>query len=217
MIDKIKKLLRLANCKAASPAEAAQALKRALKMAEESGLNLDQIDPDEDSGDSGVGHSTSQHNGIGIAEKLSMHLVCRHFHVDHIMIRSRYVKPSINFIGGKVAVQLALYAHEYLVKSMRNAWQEQSDRRLKREAFMHGFIWAIQEQMPEVFRDEALVLVFDHYIESTFLTPGMEVKTTQTKSLKPGADASFFKGFQKGNKAGIRNGLEGSETPQLPA
>lgn len=215
MIEKIKKLLRLANCDAASPAEAAQALTRALKMAEDAGINLDQIDPNEDTGDDGVSHSTCEHSGIGIAERLSMHLVCNHFHVEHLIVRSRYNKPCIHFIGGKVATQLASYAHEYLVKSMRKAWKNQNDRRLKRDAFMHGFIWAIRKQMPEVFRDESLVPVFSDYIERTFLKPGMTVKQTQSKSLKPGADASFFKGFQKGDKAGIRNGLEGSSTPQI--
>lgn len=212
MIDRIKKLLRLANDKAASPAEAANAMKRALQLAEEEGITLDQIDPNEDDFAGILTHQSAEFRGIGTAEILSMHLVCHYFHVEHLIDRSGR-KPAIHFVGSRSACDLAVYVHNYLSKAMRQAWANNTDRRLKRDSFMRGFAHAIERQMPKVFHDDALVPACTEYIQAALLNPGESIKTSTPKS-KPLALVSFNQGFKKGNEAGIRNGLD-QQNPQL--
>ncbi len=106
---------------------------------------------------------------------------------------------------------MATYAFEYLVGAMRRAWKEFPGERSanNRNLFMVGFAKAIREQMAEAFkmRSEALVPVFDRYIEDTF---GI-VKTTERKAqcdtAQPGATGALLDGYEAGQAAGIRGGI----------
>jgi len=116
------------------------------------------------------------------------------------------------FIGTQDGCQLATYVFTYLVRVMRNAWRDNSDRRLKRPAFLKGFGMAIAEQIPNEFKQPAgngLVLSGGGYIKKHLLRPGASVKTTSATPSKGSSEGSLRSGYYAGKKAGIRNGLKG--------
>lgn len=214
LIDKIKKLLRLAKDGAATPAEAATALAKALAMAAENGIDLSKI-PDDSTSGSGMSHATEP-SQAGLPHRLAARLVSRHFGVEAIF-DSTGKKPVIHFIGIDENCHLAIYCYVYLVRSMRTAWRKRTNRRLRdRESFLRGFTAAIDNQMPAVFHRPGLVLSTKAYIEGVILAgkTGVTIKETQSKPKKLNA-ASAIEGGIAGRKAGIRNALRGSETLNL--
>lgn len=212
-IDKIKKLLRLGRCSAATPAEAAAAMKKAVQLAAEHGIDLSKVPTDDENG-SGATHTTEP-SQAGPAHVLASRFVKRHFSVATIF-DSTGPKPVIHFIGLEINCQLAQYCYVYLVRSSRSAWRKRSNKRLRdRISFLRGFFAAINQMMPAVFHREGLIFSADHYIESVILAGNPGASLTQMKP-KMGSgkvsECSFFHGLQAGRKAGIREGIRGTSS-----
>ena len=179
VIEKIKKLLRLSKDDAASANEAAQALTIALKLAAKHGIDLQTVSTDDDT-ESATTHNTAKAQAHGDAEKYASYLVRAFFHTTPLFQTSNG-KKSVTFIGGKVQTELSIYAFEYIVKSMRLAWKNNTDRRLKRSGFLRGYYNAMWSEMPKVFRSNDLVVCHDKYIEEiekaiVFFTIGLSYR-----------------------------------------
>lgn len=211
IIERIKKLLRLGKDGAATPAEAALALSKALKLAAEHGLKLEDIPADSDSGI--LSHETIK-SQAGPAHRLASGIVKRHFGVS-TLFHSTNDGGKIHFIGFPEQTALASYVYEYLVRAMRRAWRTRSNKRMRdRDSFLRGFAAAIEDLMPETFHQPGLTLCADKYIHDVILR-GSGSKMTTLASPKAKSDKAFFHGLKAGSKAGIRNALRGSDTLNL--
>lgn len=211
IIERIKKLLRLGKDGAATPAEAAAALSKALKLAMEHGLKLEDIPADSDSGI--LTHETVE-STAGPAQLLSAGIVKTHFGVDTLFITGGSRK--IHFIGLPEQVALAAYVYTYLQRTMCRAWRTRENKRLRdRNAFLRGFAAAMNRLMPEVFHRPGLILCSQKYVEDVICVgPGWS-KTTSLAPPKAKSEAAFSHGLEAGRKAGIRNALRGSDTLNL--
>ena len=214
ILDKIKKLLRLGRDSAASPAEAALAMAKALKLAADHGIDLSQV-PTDDPAAGGMTHETEP-SQAGPAHRLASRLVKRHFGVE-TLFDSTGSKPVIHFIGLETNCQLARYCYVYLVRASRAAWRKRQNRRLRdRESFLRGYFAAIDKLMPATFHQPGLILAAGPYIEGVILAgkAGVSIKTTETKPAKL-SDAAFFHGILAGKQGGIRNAIRGTDKPLI--
>ena len=212
LTEKIKKLLRLGNCKGATAAEASMALAKAQQLAAEHGISLSEIGDTED-GQSGLTHITVP-SQAGLPHKLASGIIKRHFGVDTLFDPTGD-KATIHIIGTPSQAQLAEYVYVYLVRTIRKSWQSRENRRLKnRESFLRGFAHAISSQLPAVFPQTGLILSCKHYIEDKLMSPGEKLRTLPL-SKKSLTQAAFSEGLRAGRKTGIRNALRGSDTLNL--
>lgn len=211
---KLKKLLRLAKDSAATPEEAAVAMRKALQLAAEHGIDLTAIPPD-DPEHGGMTHTTEL-SQAGPAHRKAARLVRKHFGVD-TLFDSTGPKPVIHFIGFETNTQLAMYCYVYLVRASRAAWRKRANRRLRdRESFLTGYFFAIDQQMPAVFHRPGLIISSEKYVDGVILAgkTGVVLKSTKP-SQKPLSSAAFTNGFRAGDSDGIRNGIRGTDKPQL--
>lgn len=211
ILDKIRKLLRLAKNSEATPAEAAVALNKAIAMAEASGIDIRSVQLLDDQGFSLTHHT--EKSQAGPAHLLASGIVKRHFGVE-TLFDSRKAQKVIHFIGLELNCQLASYAYIYTVRSMRAAWRHRKNKRLRdRDAFLRGYAVAIESLMPEAFRNEGLILSATAYRDTVILGDDPNVRMTSLKAPAAKSDRAFSDGWREGHKAGIRNALHGSETP----
>ena len=131
----------MAKDRAASSAEAATAMRKAMELAAEHGIDLTAIPPD-DPEHGGMTHA-SETSQAGPAHRKAAALVRRHFGVD-TLFDSTGEKPVIHFIGFESNTQLALYCYTYLVRASRAAWRKRANKRredaLKARAILEALI-----------------------------------------------------------------------------
>jgi hypothetical protein len=212
IVEKIRKLLRLGRDSAASPAEAALAMSKAVQLAAEHGIDLASL-PSDDGKGGGITHQT-ENSTKGVSQVQASRLVKRHFSVD-ALFDSTGPKPVVHFIGMEANCQLARYCYVYLVRAMSAAWRKRANRRLRdREAFIRGYAVAIDRAMPAVFHQPGLVVSSGDYIERVFASPGSKLSSFGAKPKKL-SDASFREGFVTGAEAGIRNAIRGTDKPLI--
>ena len=215
IVDRIKKLLRLGNNEAATMAEAAAALKKAQELAVEHGIDLGAIPADVD-GPGGMTH-VSEPSQAGMPHRLASGIVKHHFGVD-TLFDSTGAKPVSHFIGCETNCQIAVYVYIYLVRAMRAAWRNRTNRRLRdRDSFLRGFALGVETMIPEKFHQTGLVLCTKRYVEGVILA-GKNAKITPIKTggKKKLSDRSFFEGYRDGKITGIHNAVRGSNTELLP-
>lgn len=207
-IDKIKKLLRLSKNGAASAGEAATALAKALQLAAAHGVKIDDIALDDN--ESALSHETIP-SQAGPAHRLASGIVKRHFGVG-TLFDSRGGKPMIHFIGFPEQIQLASYCYTYLVRTMRAAWRNRANRRLRdRDAFLRGFAEAIHSLMPAAFHRPGLILRTDSYIKDIIVGNDPHARMEQLKGPKANSSKAWMNGHWAGSKAGIRNAIRGTD------
>jgi hypothetical protein len=214
ILDKIRKLLRLGRDHAATPAEAAAAMAKALKLAAENGIDLSRIPPD-DPERGGMSHTTEP-SQCGPAHQLASWLVMRHFGV-RTLFDNTGAKPVIHFIGVESNCQLAAYCYVYLVRAMRAAWRNRTNRRLRdRQSFLEGYARGIDSLMPAVFHRPGLILSADRYIETVIFAgkEGIRLREVKPKQRKLSAAAAFH-GYRDAKIDGIRNPIRGTDRELL--
>lgn len=214
IIEKLKKLLRLAKNHAATAEEAATAMRKALALAGEHGIDLSAIPPD-DPEHGGMTHTTEPSQG-GPAHRRAASLVMRHFGVE-TLFDSTGKKPVIHFIGFETNTQLALYCYIYLVRASRAAWRNRSNRRLRdRESFLRGYFRAIDQMMPAVFHQPGLVLSTANYVQGVIVAGRSNVVISQNKRAeKPISESAYMHGHMAGQNDGIRNAVRGTDKPLI--
>lgn len=211
IIEKIKKLLRLSKDGGATAAEAAAALAKALQIAADHGLELEDIPPDSDSGV--LTHETVK-STAGPAQVLAAGIVKQHFGVDTLFITGG--EKQIHFIGLPEQVALAAYVYTYTVRTMCRAWRTRENKRLRdRNAFLRGFAAAMNRLMPEVFHRPGLILCAKKYVEEVICVGPGYGKTTTIGAPKGKSDRAFSDGVKAGRNAGIRNAIRGTAQPLL--
>ncbi len=228
IIEKIKKLLRLKR--GGTPDEIATALRLAQELAAKHGVNLDQVNPDDDAPKSErIGHEDPIASARIQCECKFAGLICQQFFnvevfttaVDgHLSQRLRVVfKRALRFVGTEWDRQIAIYVFHFLVRHFRREWNTNSGRLRNREAFMWGMYCGLcaklEQRQPKPTEAEGLVhtgrkLARRNYIEANF----GELKG---KSVAPdtNAVAAQTAGWRAGQATEIRPAVDGAKEKQL--
>ncbi|MEM1083266.1 MAG: DUF2786 domain-containing protein [Verrucomicrobiota bacterium] len=211
-LDRIKKLLRLSRCSAATPAEAANAMAKAISLAAEHGIDLNKVSTEEDFA-AALTHRTEP-SQRGIPHRLASRLVRRHFGVDALFDKVEG-KPVIHFVGLPENCDLAIYCYVFLVRTLRAAWRNRKNRRLRdRDAFLRGFAAVIDDKMPEVFHRPGLILSTERYMEEVLLGDGGSIKLFGRRR-KPLASTAALEGVIAAQDASIHNAIRGTDKPLI--
>lgn len=209
IIEKIRKLLALAKNDGSTANEAAIAMRKAISLASEAGVDLDSIPTD-------TATSATTHVSIkstkGCAERFASCLIMHHFSVSTLFY-SCGAKRVIYIIGFPEQCAIAEYVYVYLVRSMKKAWRDRSNKRLKNiGAFMSGFATAIHNQMPEKFHQDGLKIVHDDYIQNVILHGSGKITTIPNKSTN--STAASYAGYRAGAATTINNAI-GMTIPKI--
>lgn len=228
IIDKIKKLLRMKRGGTAGEIE--NALAMAAKLAREHGINLDSVNPDDESKAERITHEEFLLK-LGIpTEARYAALICLNFFnvqiCTHNAVRRLRIRAKITFVGTAWDIQIAQYVLVFLQHAFRRAWRERENRRLKnREAFMNGMFLGLAVKLEEertkepgvglIKLDQAIQLRKDYLAK---LFPNSKAREMNLDD----SDASAAKraGVEAGQNTHIRSALKKSDAPgraALPA
>jgi len=224
-IDKIKKLLRLAQNKAASPAEAANALRRALELVDRHNLDIESLNLDEEqeklfSSSIPMGERRSfikrQVNGI----------LLNHFHV-----RTCWGYCKLYIVGFEHDVTIAGYVFDFLVRALTKALsefaaQERKHRRkvtvLKKKNFIQGWIYGVaanlRERAPEDTLDDSRAALIcanrEKQVDAYFDQEFPDIVTSKPVKIQKNTTA-LMKGWLQGQSVSITTPLAGTCKEQL--
>lgn len=209
-LDKIRKLLRLARDKSASPAEAAAALAKAIQIANDSGIDLDKVSTEDNAHT--ITHRTTN-AAFGDAEINAANTVRKHFNVA-ALFSSLHGKKVVHFYGYPEACDLSIYVFVYLVRCAKSAWKNRANKRLKnRSAFILGFFCGIEAHMPPKFHQPGLLPSFQAYRDEVLLSGGKLI--TRNLAPKKLPIKSLTAGYQAGKSNGINNAIRGTDKPLI--
>lgn len=220
-IDRIKKLLRMKR--GGTSAEVETALQLAQKIAAEHDIDLNSVDPTDESKFEPIQEeNVFVANGIPLECKYSG-MICQQFFNIRVILISRYLeirtftyKKVIRFVGTASDIEIGKYIYNFLYKHFRREWKNKRGRLRNRESFMYGIYLGIASKLkPEVdktINEPGLVLRksrIDKYMDNKH-------SKMKTVDLKPDrcADAALRKGFQAGVDTEIRKAVK-TETQTL--
>lgn len=236
-VEQIKKLLRLARDKAASPAEAANALNRAMDLIAKHDVDVATLDLDEETDNlvrenipCGARISTIKFLIAGLLENYFKVRICLSKRRDFDPRRWRMTSEStIAIVGAESDVQIAIYVFEFLCGAAtraQSAWasEEKKARRKvtgnKKDSFQRGWIYGVSTQLrkPEAaVRDSRAAIVLsnrqralDAFFEEQF--PGTE---TIRRAKKRVVRSAIEQGFAAGRKTQINAPLNAGKSGQL--
>jgi hypothetical protein len=228
VIEKIKKLLRMKR--GGTPGEIENALAAAAKLAREHGIDLENVNPDEQSDAQRITHATEVLGlRLPLEARFAAAIPVNFFNVQILFKQALnlwFVKKngSITFVGTAWDCEVARYVFVFLQQHFRYSWNHRQNRRLKnREAFLHGMFLGLaakleaQQVQPEpgvgLIRIERALQLRKDYLAK--LCPNAKDKPL------PKEDSEAWKakraGIEEGRKTEIRSGLKDSPVPARPA
>lgn len=218
-IEKITKLLRLARDKAASPAEAAQALARALELIAKHDLDLGEINLDEPT-EKFVRDHIHVGQRVSLVKKLVAGIMLSFFHVKVCL-----TSPRLAVLGRDSDVQIALYVFDFLVKSCTRecvlwAQSERSSRRKvtpsKKESFIRGWIYGVVSNLEpvaaqlEAAGSRSIILLRKAALEDFYADEFPETRTIAIRKPRINKTA-LVSGYHSGRQTNIRPPLNGGQ------
>ncbi len=222
IIEKIKKLLRLAR--SANAHEAQLAMQRALALAEEHRVTIEGLNPDEAAKEKATTHrDANQCVRLSYDRRYALAIVKKFFRVTAVEVQClRMVDgwPTLGFkvmyVGTRSDIEIAIYVADFLTHHFAFCWREFRGRLRNRQAYVHGMLeglWAkLMEQMPPAASPAAkgteLVLS-----EQEAYIAAVIGKTKSRDMGRPDHDAhaARWAGYQQGQKTEIRTALKPAE------
>jgi ribosomal protein L16/L10AE len=225
VVDKIKKLLRLAADKS-NRHEAEQALRRAFEMARKHRIDVSTIDLDEKT--EHILHEDRDFpRRVSFLQFRAINLVIRFFNVNGILGSGR-----ITFIGKPSEIALAHYAYEFIVhvgnRELRGyeASEKKARRRMstgKRQSFIQGYIYGIALQLRNAeaempLDDSQTALVVAEAAERDAYSKQQFPSTKDvSRDIKRKVRSSMEQGYDAGRRTNIRTPLSGPSAPLILA
>jgi hypothetical protein len=170
-VEKIKKLLRLARDKAASPAEAAIALERALELMARHNVEISELDLDAET-ERFVSERVRVGARLSEAKYLITNLVITFFPVKITLHEKRTIKgwrmvteKDLVFMGTEQDVAIARYVFDFLVGASSRAMstyvagEKKARRRVtprKKAGFLQGWIYGVASRLKPATQSAAL-------------------------------------------------------------
>lgn len=198
-LEKIKKLLRLAQ--SGNPHEAELAMAHALRIAAREGIDLAGVDPDSDRWD--VTHKVGrQWRRIPKEAEYASLIVGAFFNVKTFSVDG-VTERYHALVGLRSDVEIALYVYSFLLSHFRRSWNRRKNRRLRnRNAYLYGMyvgLWSkLSEQRPPA-GTRSIVPIFDRYIADNW----GRLTTSKVKPVKKSAGAAIRNGFGAGRNTEI--------------
>jgi len=216
IIDRIKKLLRLAR--SSNPHEADLALQKALTLARQYHVDVGGLNPDQAEKSNVITHQeTDPFARIGYEKRYAAAIAQRFFNVSAIVRATILVIDCwpregrrVSFVGTEVDVQIALYVYVFLVRRFAFCWSHHRGRSRNRRAFAYGMFQGICSKLKEAEPPEEphapglIVAARDAYIAVVF------GKTRTMKDRTPDriAQAAAWAGYVQGRQTEIRKPLD---------
>ena len=225
IIEKIKKLLRMKR--GGTAAEIETALNLARELAEKHGIDLGNVNPDEETNTRPLTHKDAILSSRLQWECKYAMLICEMFFNVTGLLRSSLKNPytrqfHITFIGTEWDIQIATYVFKFLAGHFRREWNSRKGRLRNRQAFMYGMYHGLSSKLdaerktatvPDssaLVRIEQAVTRRNNYMEQTF-------GETRKEGCAPEGDAGKAKwaGFLAGRDTEIRQGVGSNERNSL--
>jgi hypothetical protein len=232
IIEKIRKLLRMKR--GGTPGEIANALRMAQEIATKNGINLADVNPDDEGAkaEQPLGHQDAHKASRFQKECVLAGMICNRFFNVRVFRRAvdgkwseqgfkRVYIYALTFVGTAWDTEIALYVYHFLVRQFRYAWEHKSGRARNREAFMWGFYIGVfdklEQQMPKPENPEAALVIINQalarresYIEKHF-------GKLEGSSAAPDTDAqaAIRSGIKAGLETDIRKGVKGEAQGRL--
>jgi hypothetical protein len=225
VLEKIRKLLRLAR--SANPHEAGIALAKAMALAQEHKLELDDVDPDQPDKPATTHRETPAFGRLSYDRKFALILTRRFFRVSELvqdtLRKTRYgyqIGVKIALIGTPSDCEIALYVYTFLVRHFAYCWNHHRGRCRNRAAFVRGMFEGIYDQLADAeppavdsARDPKAIEISRHaYIAEHF----GKTKDLDTNLPDEHASAARYAGYVQGRRTEIRPAIR-TEGPQVLA
>lgn len=236
-VDKIKKLLRLARDGAATPAEAAQAMTRALDLMAQHNLDASEIDLDAETEHFvrtciriGARLSESRYRIANIINSAFPVRLVLHSTVSLKNWR-RVHEKEIVFLGTESDVAIATYAFDFLCGALSRATkafveaEKKARRRMtarKRDGFIVGWCWGVasnlicrKDNTLQLGDAKAIILKRREAALNAFHREQFPNSTDLDRAKKPTNENALMAGLREGRKTQVRTPLAGTPTEQL--
>jgi len=227
IIDKIKKLLRMKRGGTAGEIE--NALAMAAKLAREHGIDLAQINPDDETKTENITHAEEVLKlrlppeakfAAGICVNFFNVQICHRHGVSRWFIK---VPHKMVFVGTAWDIEIARYVFVFLQHHFRQCWKDRPNRRLRnRDAFYHGMYLGLACELEKARHKEVGVglVHLDRAIQrrSDYLSklfPNAKDKNITDDSSD--AHAAKYAGIVEGQKTQIRPAVEKPAAPARAA
>ncbi|HWY76904.1 MAG TPA: DUF2786 domain-containing protein [Verrucomicrobiae bacterium] len=214
VLEKIKKLLRLAQ--SSNRHEAELAMQRAFELAARHNIDMADVDVDEQT-------KRILHKAFGIGarfsliRKLTLSILENYFNVRIVLAR-----PSWLFVGTETDVEIAIYVHGFLVSACSRClrkYQDEFARKLsttKRNSFIAGFMYGIFAKLHEsretlaIGETKTAVALRDKENRDKYIKDHIPtVKVPNFADIGRRNRDALMDGFRQGQDTEINKGLNG--------
>lgn len=215
ILEKLRKLLRLAR--SSNPHEAALAMEKAMALAAEHRVSLDQVNPDHEPPRATHRDSDEHFQRLPHEHQFAGMIVQRFFRVKTI---ARTVcragrdgwpqrREVLALVGTESAVEIGHYVLGFLVHHFRFCWRHHRGRCRNRAAFMRGMFVGLYHKLQEAEApasptSTALEVSMESYIAEHF----GELKSKDVPGGGNSASAALRAGYAQGRQTEIRDGIK---------
>ncbi|HXI72322.1 MAG TPA: DUF2786 domain-containing protein [Verrucomicrobiae bacterium] len=224
IIEKIKKLLRMKH--GGTPDEIATALRLAQELGEKHGIDLSDVNPDEQRHtEQPISHEDEVIGARVSWESKYAALVIDQFFKVRVFksVNAESTKYVMRFVGEEWDIQIATYVYRFLCGHFRREWKSRRGRCRNRQAFMWGMYLGlcqklyerqpVTDQQPGLVRTERSLARRNEYISQHF-------GELNSSSAKPDGDAAQARqrGWLAGRATEINSGVKDAagKTQALP-
>jgi hypothetical protein len=214
IIERLKKLLRLAH--SSNPHESALAMQKAMELAAEHRIALDQVNPDHEAPRFTHRHHEEHFVRLPHEHQFAANICTAFFRVRSIITtvcrtgRDGWPqrRETVALVGTETDVEIANYVLGFLVHHFRFCWRKHRGRCRNRYAFMHGMFLGLHSKLSEKYtapvgdQENALVVSMENYVGAHF------GKLTSKGFTSPSATAAQMAGWHQGRKTEIRDGIK---------
>lgn len=146
ILERIKKLLRMKR--GGTQEEVATALRLAQKLADEHGIDLGRVNPDERTDDAVGCDETEPKSRLQWECIYAGQILEGHFNVKAVVSRS-WRGSCLRLVGTKLDRRIAIYVFHFLVGHFRREWRTNRGRLRNRRAFMYGMFLGLYGKLDQ--------------------------------------------------------------------
>ncbi len=218
IIERIKKLLRLAR--SSNPHEAQLALARAMALAHEHGVAVEGLNPDEQAKEKKLTHQETKVSARLTYDSRYAWVICRaFFNVDTVDLQcvrmvDGWPRAGVRtaVVGTESDIVIATYVHAFLVEQFSHCWRSFRGRLRNRHAYVHGMYRGLFQKLHDA--RPTTKTGFELVVKERETYIAQHIGPTTSKSVgEPDheAHAASNAGWLRGQKTEINMPLQAAE------